>query len=168
VAARREVHGARAKQLRKDRSLDEAHHEILDVARGADGVNRDDVGVVDGGDGEGFALEAVDEFAVGVEARREHLDGDLAPQLGVVALVHRAHAAAADGRVDAKLPVENRAGGDVLVGVGGLDERRAAACAKLGVAGGARAAIGATHLAAGRVVLNPDVPSHSSNVQPEV
>src|SRR5262249_51992147 len=62
----------------------------------AEVVNRQDVGVLQAGDGVGLALEAVEEARFMEKIGRKHLDGDEPMQRGVERLVHDRHPAAAD------------------------------------------------------------------------
>lgn len=70
--------------------LDHFHDEVV----GADIVERADVGVIEGGDGSGFAFEALAEIGLG------ELDGDFAVEACVAGFVDNAHAAFADGGED--------------------------------------------------------------------
>ncbi len=71
-------------------AFDQLHHDIV----GADIVNLADVGVVEGGDGSGFPLEAF------VETLGGNFDGYVAIEAGVVGSIDFAHAARAEGRKD--------------------------------------------------------------------
>ena len=73
-------------ELREQVALDEFHHQVVraDVVEGAD------VGVIERGNGSGFAFEAISELA------RRDFDGDRAAQARVRAAVDFAHAAFAD------------------------------------------------------------------------
>ena len=59
----------------------------------ADVVDGQDVGVVEGGDGVGFLLEALEAVGVRGDVVREDLEGDVAPEPGVPRAVDRPHAA---------------------------------------------------------------------------
>ena len=71
-------------------AFDVFHHQVI----GADVVDLADVGMVERGDGFGFALEAFGELGGG------DFDGDVAVEAGVVGAVDFAHAAGADGGLD--------------------------------------------------------------------
>ena len=71
-------------------SVDQFHDEVV----GADVLELADVGVVEGGDGAGFALEALSEFGFG------GFDGYGAVETGVAGFVDFAHAAFAKRRED--------------------------------------------------------------------
>ena len=58
----------------------------------AEVVDRADVGVVEGGDGAGLALEARAAVRVGAQLGGQDLDGDRAIEARVPRLVHLAHA----------------------------------------------------------------------------
>ena len=81
--------------LQRD-AVDELHHEVRRLRVLLDGVDGDDVLIVDGGGGPGLADEALAGRAVGGVGRRQHLDGDDAVQLLVERLEHDAEAALAD------------------------------------------------------------------------
>ena len=87
------------------------HHDVrpvLGLRRLADVVDRTDVRVIERRGRARFALEAEQVFFRGRKRRREELDGDVAPQLQIVRLVHLAHAARAEGRDDFKAPDDLR------------------------------------------------------------
>ena len=67
---------------------------------GADVVDRDDVRVVERGGGARFQLEAVEALRIGREARRQHLDGDVAAEARIAGPIDLAHAAGAEQRDD--------------------------------------------------------------------
>ena len=76
-------------------ALQELHDdEVLGVVL-LDGVDRTDVGMVQGRGGPGFTLEPFQGRLVLGHVRRQALHGDLATQLGVLRLVDHPHAAAA-------------------------------------------------------------------------
>ena len=60
---------------------------------GADVVDGEDVGVVEGGDGAGLELEALEAVGVGGDVVVEDLEGDVAAEAGVAGAVDLAHAA---------------------------------------------------------------------------
>jgi hypothetical protein len=73
---------------------------VVDAIVGADVVDGEDVGMVEGGDGAGLALEAALPLGVGRSLLGEDLEGDLAPEAGVVSPVHLSHTPGAQGRED--------------------------------------------------------------------
>ena len=81
---------------------------LHDVERGlpiaAGGVKANDVRMVQGLEDRGFALEAGEGRRVGVEPRRDDLDGDFLAGLRVAGLVDGAHRAGADFFVDGERP----------------------------------------------------------------
>ena len=77
--------------VRESVALDELHDQVIR----ANVVERADVGVVERGDGLGFALKAVAELA------RGNFDGDGPAEAGVGAAVDLAHAAFAEEGIDA-------------------------------------------------------------------
>ena len=78
---------------RRSDALDQFHHQraLLDAVHGRD------VGMIQRGQHLRFALEARHVLLVIREGRGQHLDGDVAIELGVVRAVHLAHAAGAEG-----------------------------------------------------------------------
>jgi len=58
---------------------------------GFDGVNVDDVRVVEGGEGLGLAFEPGQAVGVLGDVQRQRLDGDLAAECGVFGPIDRAH-----------------------------------------------------------------------------
>ena len=73
----------------------ELHHEVDHAPRLADAVDRDDVRMLELGRGARFALEALDEFLVEGERKRQDLDGDVALELALAGLEDDRHASAA-------------------------------------------------------------------------
>ena len=53
-------------------------------------------GMVEGGDGPRLALEAREPIGIARHLRGQHLEGDVAPELGVVRAIHLAHSARAE------------------------------------------------------------------------
>jgi len=74
--------------------------EVVDAVLLPDVVERADVGMVEGGDGAGLALEARAQVRVRGQVFREDLDGYGAVQARVARLVHLAHAACAEAVQD--------------------------------------------------------------------
>lgn len=83
--------------LRERFALDVLHDGVRRALVIADIVQGADVGVVEGGDGAGLALEALQGFGTAAEALREDLDGHNAIEPGVAGPVDLAHAAGAGG-----------------------------------------------------------------------
>ena len=79
-------------------SFHELHGEEAAIAQIADGVDRDDVGVIERRRGPRLVLEAPHRVGVAGERGPEQLDRDLAAKLGIVGQVDLTHAAAADER----------------------------------------------------------------------
>ena len=77
-------------------ALDELHHQVGRLMRIVDGVDRDDVLVMDGRGGCGFAEEPLDGDGIGGQLRGHHFDRDDAAELGVEGPQDGAHAAVAD------------------------------------------------------------------------
>ena len=81
-------------------SLDELHgEEVHGPLTGRrrlgvlDGIHRDDAGVIEGGEGPGLLLEARETLGIVRHGGRQHLDRDVASELGVGGPIHLAHAA---------------------------------------------------------------------------
>ena len=85
---------------RERSSLDELHGQKTAVIEIADLIDRDDVGMVEGGGGASFLLETAHRVGVARESGLQQLDGDFASQPGIVREVDLAHAATADERHD--------------------------------------------------------------------
>lgn len=98
--------------------IDVFHEEEVEAALVAEFVNRDDVGMVEGGEGFGLGLEAAREGFIGGEGLREELEGDEAVEGFLTAFVNGPHAASPDECNDFKIR-ESR--GDLIeCGSGGL------------------------------------------------
>ena len=87
--------------LREVAALDVAHGEEEDAVLLARLEDRDDVRVVEGGGDLRLPQEALPETLVLRELGGDHLERDLAAEPGFLGAVDRAHAAAADERLDA-------------------------------------------------------------------
>ena len=86
-------------------AFEEFANDVLLAGLDAEVVNGDDVGVVEGGDGAGFALEAAAEVGGGAERTRcgvlaKDFDGDVAIEAGVAGAVDLAHAADSERGLD--------------------------------------------------------------------
>ena len=79
-------------------ALNKLHDECADVTGLLEPVNNGDAGVVQQGQGPGFALEPRDAIRVGGERHWQDLDRDVAPQLGIARAIHLAHATGAQLR----------------------------------------------------------------------
>jgi hypothetical protein len=84
--------------IREDLALEQLHHQEVRVGLVADVEERADVGVVEGGDRLGLALEALAALLVLGEGGGEDLDSDAAVEAGVLPPPDLAHSAGADGR----------------------------------------------------------------------
>jgi hypothetical protein len=85
-----------AKHLRERLTLDQLHGVEVAAVGLADGVDRDDVGVVQLGGGLRLALEPLDRLLREPEPGRQDLEGDPAIQRQLAGLVDDAHPASAD------------------------------------------------------------------------
>ena len=86
---------------REIRPVDMTHGQeegALDLARL---VERDDVGMVDGGGDPRLTLEAGPEVGVAGQLVRQQLEGHVAPELALLGKVHDAHATATEHPLDA-------------------------------------------------------------------
>ena len=72
---------------------DQFHHQIVHTLGLLQPVDRGNVGVVQRSQHSRFALKRGQAVGIVDEGRRQHLEGYVAPELGVVRLVHLAHAA---------------------------------------------------------------------------
>jgi hypothetical protein len=81
--------------------LDQLHGQKMRAVVFLDGEQRDDVRVVEGGDGPGFALEARQPVGVAGHRGGEHLERHLAVKGGVHGQEDGAHAALANQPLDA-------------------------------------------------------------------
>ncbi len=110
-------------------AADVLHDEEAEAPGFFDGVQRHDTGMVQGGDGTGFLLEAGEAFRVAGEVGRQDLDGDVAAKAAVVGEVDLPHASRAELAADL-VDAESRPGrerhGDTVSekGSGGLPELR--------------------------------------------
>ena len=89
--------------LRQALAFDELHGVVVDAAFDADGVDRDDVRVVERGGGAGFVLEAGELLLVEHRGEGQHFQGDAAAERDLLGFVDDAHAAAADLAEDAEV-----------------------------------------------------------------
>ncbi len=91
---------SRSEQLAERLSLDELHGDVQSAVGLADVVDGEDVGVVQRGGGARLLFEALSSPVVPGHRRGEHLDRDLAAELGVLRPVHLTHPARAQRRDD--------------------------------------------------------------------
>ena len=89
--------------LRQALAFDELHRVVVDAAFDADGVDGDDVRVVERGGGAGFVLEAGQLLLVEHRGERQDLQRDAAAERELLGLVDDAHAAAAELAEDAEV-----------------------------------------------------------------
>jgi hypothetical protein len=92
-------------------TLDQFADDVLLAGFNADVVNGDDVGVVERGDGAGFALKAAAQIGAGGDFFAEDLDGDVAIKARIAGAVNFAHAADAENRLDL-IVAESGVGGE--------------------------------------------------------
>jgi len=81
-------------------SFDQLHGEEVDAFDFFDRKDGDDVGMVEGGDSAGFALEAGETLGIAGYVRRQDFQGYVAAEFGVGGAIYLAHAAGADGGGD--------------------------------------------------------------------
>ena len=81
---------------RERAALDHFHGQKQDSVTSLDRIDRDDVGVVQGGSGAGFPLESAQSLGIVGKCRRQHLDGDVAAEARITGAVHLAHPAGAE------------------------------------------------------------------------
>ena len=92
----------RGKQHRKRLPFDQLHDKKPDFGfvaarrRLLESVNRSNVGVIESGKQLRFALEARQSVWIGGQCLRQHLDGHISAQLGVVGPIYLAHPALAE------------------------------------------------------------------------
>ena len=91
-------------------AVDVTHDEVRAVVRHADGVDRDDVRVLDGAGGARLADEPLAALGILEQLRRDHLHRHVAIEIELARAVHDPHAAPADDGVDATA-AEHDAGG---------------------------------------------------------
>ena len=81
--------------------LDQLHGEEVHAVGFLDGENRNDVRVIERGDGASFTLEAREALGIARHVGRQHLERHFAPELRVGSAIHLTHAARADRGGDA-------------------------------------------------------------------
>jgi hypothetical protein len=96
-----DVHGAAGDGVLERLALEEFHDDEGMAVFFAGIVNRTDIGVIKGGGGLGFALEAFEGGGVAGQGFREEFKGHLALETDVVGTVHDAHTPAAEFVQDA-------------------------------------------------------------------
>jgi hypothetical protein len=114
------VGGERGKRTLKGCTGDELHREVASGVVLADLVDRDDVRVVEQGDGLGLVAEPADLVFGGQCGGADHLERNLAVQADLARLVDDAHAAAANLGLDLVVAevADERAGSRVAVAAG--------------------------------------------------
>ena len=68
------------------------HDEEVDVALRTDIIEDTNIGMLQAGNGFGFALKAGAEFRIRIEVRRKNFDGDGAFEAGIPTTIHLTHA----------------------------------------------------------------------------
>ena len=86
--------------VRECRSVDELHHQRMDVGGVIEPVDLGNVGVTDGGENLRFTPEPRQAFGIRRKEVGQHLDGDITVQLGVAGAKHLAHPARAESGQD--------------------------------------------------------------------
>ena len=81
-------------------AVDELHGQEVNAAGLFDGEHAHDAGMVEGGERPGLALETLEPPGGGRHLLREHLDGDVAPELRVGGAIHLSHSALPELRAD--------------------------------------------------------------------
>ena len=81
-------------------ALDELHRQEGDAVRLFDRVDRDDAGMIEGGDALRLAREAGTAMGIGGATFEQHFERDVAMQLRIARAIHLAHPAGADQRHD--------------------------------------------------------------------
>jgi len=76
--------------------LDQFHGQKVDAVGFFNRVQRDDMRVVEGGDGAGFALKARQTLGIARHFGRQHLESDVTTEFGVGGAIHLAHATRPD------------------------------------------------------------------------
>src|SRR4029453_1112159 len=82
-------------------AVDELQHECWRAARILETIDGADTRMVERGEHARFALEPRKALGVCRKPRRQDLDGNIAPELGVVCLIHVTHAASSEQREEA-------------------------------------------------------------------
>ena len=103
---------ARLKALGQGLPFEQLRHQVVDAALGSHVVHRQDVGMVQGRRRARFPREPLEAHRVVGDVRRQHLDGHVAPEPGVVRPVNLTHAARADRSNDTVRPERGAWGKD--------------------------------------------------------
>jgi len=82
-------------------SFDQFHREEVGAVSFLDRVERDDVRMIEGGDGARFALEAGEALGIAGHVGREHLERYVAAEFGIRSAVNLTHSASANRARDA-------------------------------------------------------------------
>ncbi len=86
-------HAGRGDQLGEPLALDQLHGEEADTLGLLDRVDRDDVGMIQRGQGLGLPLEAVEPLRICGQLGRQHLQGHLAVEAQILGTINLAHTA---------------------------------------------------------------------------
>jgi hypothetical protein len=113
---------AALEQLGQRAAAEVLHDEVDDLARLADAVDGDDVGMLEAGSRSGLPLEPLDELLVERQGERQHLDRDVTLQMAVVRLVDDRHPPPAQLAVDLPLRGQHLADDVDLTQLGGVED----------------------------------------------
>src|SRR5262245_17504423 len=100
---------SRGHELAQRGAIHPLHRDVRPGTVHADVVDRDDVGMIQGGSGTGFALESLDAIGIRGEVLPQHLDRHDASEPLVAGAIDLAHAAATE-RLEDLVRSEARAG----------------------------------------------------------
>ena len=117
-----EPHALRRDQRVKRLAAEVLHDQVVDPIVQANVVDRDDIWMIERRSRLRFLRETEETGGVGVEARRQHLDGDQAIQSRVAGLVDVAHSSRADFFEDLIVP-ERLADQNGLPSLNGIAQR---------------------------------------------
>jgi hypothetical protein len=115
---------ARTSQAGQGLPLDELHRQEVHAAGFLDRVDRDDVGVVEGGDGARLSLEPLESIGIAGQLGRQDLERHAAVEPGIVGLVDLAHAARAEGPDDPVVVQRRSEHGRLASGLRGTTDER--------------------------------------------
>ena len=90
--------------LRKSLPVDQLHGQEEDAVRFLDGVERDNIGVIQGRDRAGFTFKAIAPLRIGGHGAGEDFEGDFPAQPGILGGIHLSHAAASQLFEDSIMP----------------------------------------------------------------
>jgi len=92
--------GAGVEEFAEGFAFDQLHGDVVDRVMVAEFVDGDDVGVIEGGGGTGFAFEAVQTILIGGKFGGKDFYGDGAVEAGIVSAIDFAHSAGAKGALN--------------------------------------------------------------------